>query len=130
MQKNNLKSPAIYIHAVVAMLIIQLAHKAVHEIPLAIEHKIIFGYCYIGLQTLLLFTGIVLLPLLKKKWCVFLGSVSAIMLILQPIISRIIYQSSTGNSVRYYPIFPWIQAILILYFSILILRNEKRISEV
>lgn len=33
------------------------------------------------------------------------------------------------NGIWWYPIFPWIQAILILYFSVLVLRNEYKYTD-
>lgn len=37
MEKNKLRSPTIYIQAAIALLIIQLVHKIVREIPGAIK---------------------------------------------------------------------------------------------
>jgi len=50
-------------------------------------------------------------------------------MIFQPILVHIILAHPDQNGIWWYPIFPWIQAILIIYFSLLVLRNENKYSD-
>ncbi len=49
-------------------------------------------------------------------------------MVLQPIIVHIIMGIPEVNGIWWYPVFPWIQAILIIYFSVLLLRNENQLT--
>jgi hypothetical protein len=127
MGKNKLKSPTIYIQAAIALLIIQLVHKIVREIPGAIK---IGGP---GAILTTIFAGLlvisILLLVLRNKWGLILGMIDGVFMIFQPILVHIILAHPDQNGVWWYPIFPWIQAILILYFSFLVLRNENKYSD-
>jgi ubiquinone/menaquinone biosynthesis C-methylase UbiE len=127
MEKNKLRSPTIYIQAAIALLIIQLVHKIVREIPGAIK---IGGP---GAILTTIFAGLlvisILLLVLRNKWGLILGMIDGVFMIFQPILVHIILAYPDQNGVWWYPIFPWIQAILIIYFSFLVLRNENKYSD-
>ncbi len=126
MQKEKLKSSSIYIQAFIAMLIIQLVHKIVREIP--------GGFETVGPGAIitLVFAGMlilgIILTLFRYKLGVILGMICGIWMILQPIIVHIIMRKPDINGIWWYPVFPWVQAILIIYFSFLIFRNENKLS--
>jgi hypothetical protein len=127
MKKNKLKSPTIYIQAAIALLLIQLVHKIVREIPGAIKMGgpgVIVTSIFAGLLVI----SIILL-VLRNKWGLILGMIDGIFMIFQPILIHIILAHPDQNGVWWYPIFPWIQAILIIYFSFLVLGNENKYSE-
>ena len=126
MKQNKLKSPTIYIQAVIALLLIQFVHKIVREIPGAIK---IGGAGAIATPIFagLLIIGIILL-ILRNKWGLILGIIDGIFMLFQPVLVHIIMAHPDQNGIWWYPMFPWIQAILIIYFSLLILRNEKNIA--
>ena len=127
MKKNKLKSPSIYIQAAIASLLIQLVHKIVREIPGAIKMGgpgAIITTIFAGL----LIISIILL-VLRNKWGLILGMTDGVFMIFQPILVHIILAHPDQNGVWWYPIFPWIQAILIIYFSFLVLRNENKYSD-
>lgn len=126
MNKNKLKSPKIYIQVVVAMMIIQLVHKIVREIP----HSIDLGGP--GAIITPIFAGMlvlgILLTLFRFKSGLILGLICGIWMIFQPIIVHIIMGIPEVNGIWWYPVFPWIQALLIIYFSVLVLRNENKLN--
>jgi len=106
--------PSIYIQAVIALMLIQLVHKIVREIP---------GACNMGgpgavavpVFACLLAIGIILL-FLKTKWGLILGIIDGAWMIFQPILVHIIMARPDINGIWWYPIFPWIQGVLIIYF--------------
>ncbi len=123
MQKSKLKSSSIYIQAFIAMLTIQLIHKIVREIPGSFEMGgpgAIITLAFAGMLIL----GIIL-TLSRHKSGLILGMICGIWMILQPIIVHIIMRKPDINEIWWYPVFPWVQAILIIYFSFLIFKNEE-----
>lgn len=123
-KENKLKSPKIYIQAVIALLLVQLIHKIVREIPGSINMEgpgVIVPSIFTGLLVI----SIILL-VLKNKWGLILGMIDGVFMIFQPVLIHIILAHPDQNGVWWYPIFPWIQAVLIIYFSLLVLRNEKK----
>lgn len=127
MKKNKLKSPTIYIQTAIAVLLIQLVHKIVREIPGSIK---IGG---LGAIMTSIFAGLLLISIillvLRNKWGLILGMIDGAFMIFQPILVHIILAHPDQNGVWWYPIFPWIQAILIIYFSFLVLLNENKSSD-
>jgi len=119
--KNKLKSPSIYIQVVIAMLLIQLVHKIVREIPGAIQMG---GPGAVGVPIFagLLVIGILLL-VFKNKWGLILGMIDGAFMIFQPILVHIILAHPDQNGIWWYPIFPWTQAILVIYFCRLAWKN-------
>jgi len=124
---KKLKSPSIYIQVVVVILLIQLVHKIVREIPGAINMG---GPGAIALP---IFAGLlvisILLLVLRNKWGLILGMIDGVFMIFQPILVHIILAHPDQNGIWWYPIFPWIQAILLIYFTLLVLRNENKYSD-
>jgi len=117
MRQNEKGRLSIYIQAAIAMMLIQLVHKIVREIPGALNMG---GPGAIGVPvfTGLLVLGIVLL-LFKVKWGLILGLIDGAFMIFQPILVHVILAKPDINGIWWYPIFPWTQAILIIYFCIL-----------
>jgi len=117
MGENEKVRLSIYIQAAIAMMLIQLVHKIVREIPGALNMG---GPGAIGVPvfTGLLVLGIVLL-LFKVKWGLILGLIDGAFMIFQPILVHVILAKPNINGIWWYPIFPWTQAILIIYFCIL-----------
>jgi len=117
MGENEKVRLSIYIQAAIAMMLIQLVHKIVREIPGALNMG---GPGAIGVPvfTGLLVLGIVLL-LFKVKWGLILGLIDGAFMIFQPILVHVILAKPDINGIWWYPIFPWTQAILIIYFCIL-----------
>ncbi len=103
-EKNKLKSPAIYIQTVIALLTIQLVHKIVREIPGAIELEGI-GAIATPIFTIILIIGIILL-FFKNKWGLIFGMIDGVFMLFQPILIHIILAHPDRNGIWWYPIFP------------------------
>ncbi len=112
--ENTSKMPSIYIQSAIALMLIQLVHKIVREIPGALK---LGGPGAVGVPVFagLLAIGIVLL-LFRKKWGLLLGILDGAFMIFQPILVHVIMGHPDQNGIWWYPLFPWTQAVLILYF--------------
>ena len=117
MKKNKGIRLSIYIQAVIAIMLIQLVHKIVREIPHVLDMGGI-GAIAVPMFAGLLVLGIVLL-FFNVKLGLILGLIDGAFMIFQPIFVHVIHAKSDINGVWWYPIFPWTQAILIIYFCIL-----------
>jgi hypothetical protein len=117
MEKNKKEKLTIYIQAAIAMMLIQLVHKIVREIPGALNMGG-SGAIVVTMFAGMLALGIVLL-FFKVKWGLILGLIDGAFMIFQPILVHVILAKPDINGIWWYPIFPWTQAILIIYFCIL-----------
>jgi len=113
--------PSIYIQAAIALMLIQLVHKIVREIP-GVLNMGGPGVVAVPVFACLLATGIILL-FLKTKWGLILGIINGAWMIFQPILVHIIMARPDINGIWWYPIFPWIQAVLIIYFCLVAWKN-------
>ena len=113
--------PAIQVQAVIALMLIQLVHKIVREIPGAIKMG---GPGAVGVPIFagLLVIGILLL-IFRNKWGLILGMIDGAVMIFQPILVHVILAHPDQNGIWWYPIFPWTQAILIIYFCRIAWKN-------
>jgi hypothetical protein len=108
---------SIHVQTAMAVMLIQLMHKVVREIPHAFRLEGPAGVfttvlaCLLAVGILLLFMGI--------RWGLLLGIVDAIWMLFQPILVHVILAQPATDGIWWYPVFPWTQAILILYFCIL-----------
>ena len=100
---------------------IQLVHKIVREIPGTIKMG---GPGAVGVPIFagLLVIGILLL-VLRNKWGLILGMIDGAFMIFQPFLVHIILAHPDQNGIWWYPIFPWTQAILIIYFCRIAWKN-------
>jgi hypothetical protein len=111
------KRISIYVQIAMAVMFIQLMHKVVREIPHALNLEgpggvfAIVLACSLAVGILLLFVGI--------RCGLLLGIVDAIWMLIQPILVHVILAKPAVGGIWWYPVFPWTQAILILYFCIL-----------
>jgi len=102
-------------------MLIQLVHKIVREIPGAIKMG------GLGTAGVPIFAGIlvigILLLVLRNKWGLVLGMIDGAFMVFQPVLVHIILAHPDQNGIWWYPIFPWTQAILIIYFCRLAWKN-------
>jgi len=121
MKKIKIKSINIYNQVAISLLLIQLVHKIVREIPGA------FKMGGAGQIIVPIFAGIIIIGIIfiifRIKWGLILGFLDGIFMIIQPILIHIILAHPDQNGIWWYPIFPWIQAILIIYFCRLAWEN-------
>ena len=125
--ENKSKSISIYFQAVIAMLFINFIHKLVREIP---GSQTLTGMhsnmgLVVGIVTTVILVISIILLLFGRKEGLILGIVPAIWAMFQWVIVHVIFAYPDQNGVWWYPIFPTIQGILIIYFSIIAWRNEK-----
>lgn len=126
---DNLSLPTLYRKAIIGLILIQLTHKAVHEIPGLVQIGQTSVWIYNSIQILLYFTGIVLLLVRKDLWSLLPGFVSSILLMVQPAL-RLLFillhiKVDDHGGVWWYPIFPLVQGGLILYFTWLAFHENR-----
>jgi hypothetical protein len=121
MKKVTRKSINVYNQAAIALLLIQLVHKIVREIPGALKMGGA-GQIMVPIFAGIITIGIVLI-FFRIKWGLILGFLDGIFMIFQPILVHVILAHPDQNGIWWYPIFPWTQAILIIYFCRLAWKN-------
>jgi hypothetical protein len=124
-QQENVskKNVSIYIQAVIGMYIINIIHKIVREIPGSTVVEGNMGLIATTVCAIILMISIILV-LLKYKLGIYLGFIPAVWATLQWILVHVILANPDRNGIWWYPIFPIIQGILIMYFSIIALKND------
>ena len=125
--KLRLKSQPIYIHALISAFLINLIHKIVREIPHVIKLDERAGLIINCIVIVLLLVGIILI-LLRNKIGVSLGILPGLWATFQWVVAHIIKGYPSQDGIWWYPIFPVTQGLLILYFSFILLKNEKKIK--
>jgi hypothetical protein len=121
---NKLGVPVFYIKTVIALMFIQLTHKAVREIPHVLRMTRMFPKAGLILFTVLLIAGIVGVSF-RFKWGLIFGMIGGTWMILQPFLVHGIMRRPAVNGIWWYPIFPITQGALIIYFSRLTLQKNK-----
>jgi hypothetical protein len=109
---------SIYYQAAIAMMLIQLVHKIVREIPGGLETVGTKAGVMGSVFSAILLIGIVLL-FFRIRWGLILGIVVGVFMLIQPVVVHIIWALPDWNGIWWYPIFPWVQAILMIYFCLL-----------
>jgi hypothetical protein len=121
---NRLSVPVIYIKAVIALMFIQLAHKAVREIPHGLQMTRIFPKIGLIFFTALLIAGIIGV-FWRHRWGLIFGIIGGSWMIFQPFLVHGIMRVPHLNGIWWYPIFPITQGGLIIYFSLLTWKKDK-----
>jgi len=122
--RDKLSVPVIYIKAVVALMFIQLVHKAVREIPHVLRMTRIFPKVGLIFYTALLIAGIIGV-FRRFRWGLIFGMIGGSWMILQPFLVHGIMRVPHLNGIWWYPIFPITQGGLIIYFSLLTWQKDK-----
>ena len=111
------------------MYLISFVHKIVREIPgsQTLERP----HSQMGLIVTIIMTIILvicaILVLLNKKLGLYLGFLPAIWAVLQWLLVHVLFAYPDVNGIWWYPIFPTIQGLLIIYFSIVALKNDSNL---
>ena len=121
MDSKGKQALTIQVQVAIALMLIQLVHKIVREIPGAIKMGGP-GAIVVPIFAGLLVIGILLL-VLRNKWGLILGGIDGAFMVFQPIFVHIILAHPDQNGIWWYPIFPWTQAILIIYFCRIAWKN-------
>lgn len=130
MNKNKLKSPAIYINATIALMYIQFLHKFVVEVYGAMSLKAALGNIPTTETTIalgILYLAAIILCFFRSKWGLIIGIALGIHIILQAVIIHLIL--GIPKEPIYYPVFSISQGVLIIYFAVLILKNEQKLAD-
>ncbi len=124
---KGLKSPAVYLYAVSGFLLAHTGKKIVCEMVVAFRESGIRGA--LGVIFVMLIAIIAAVMVLKrKKWGIMLAIFLGVIVLLQPIIYHLIMGKPCLSGIVWYPIFTALQGVFILYFTIKLLRNEKRLA--
>lgn len=131
MRENSSKVPSIYVQAVMALLLVNLVHKIVREIPGSLNltgaQGTVGGIVTIITAIVLAFS--IVLLFFRIKWGLILGFVPAIWAMLQWVLVHVIMGHPDQNGIWWYSIFPITQGALIIYFSIVAWRSEKSFNK-
>lgn len=113
---TGLKELPVEIQAAAALMLVQLAHKIVAELPGAIvlagttaDPKVLAIWALSAAYILAL-----ALSLLRIRWGFIIGIILGIEIVLQPIIFHVIM--GIPKNPPYYIFFPILQGILVIYF--------------
>jgi uncharacterized membrane protein (DUF2068 family) len=121
---NRISVPVIYIKAVVALMFIQLVHKAVREIPHVLQMARMFPKIGLIFFSVLLLVGMIGV-LCRFRWGLVFGIIGAALMIFQPFLVHGIMRVPALNGIWWYPVFPVTQGGLIIYFALLTLYKNK-----
>ena len=126
--KNQSRGLSVPVQAAMAMMFILFVHKLVREIPGSLDIEGAVGGVATIIATAMLALGIALL-FFRNRWGLILGLIPAVWAMLQWILVHVIQGHPDQNGIWWYPIFPIVQGALIIYFSILVWRDEESFSK-
>lgn len=119
---NKQHNISIYVQSLIALLIIQVLHKIVREIPHAWT---LAGPGKFITTAFMLFMLIeIFLLLFRIKWSLIIGIICSLWMFIQPVIVRLIMKVPFSDGIWWYCAFPIIQALLIIYFSIMTWKKD------
>jgi hypothetical protein len=123
----GLKSPSIYLYAPAAFLLVQTGQKFVRELVVGFLDN--GGLKGVLPSTLLMLIAIAAAILLIKrvKWSIGLAIFTGGFLLIQPIVYHLIMGKPCLGGIWWYPFFTLVQGAFIVYFSLLVFLNERKI---
>jgi hypothetical protein len=122
---KRLKSPCIYLYAISGFLLVQTGQKFVREMVVGFRQSGIRGVLGVILVILIMIVAAVMV-LKRMKWGVWLALFSGVIVLMQPIVYHLIMGKPCLGGIWWYPFFTAIQGSFILYFSVIVLLNERR----
>jgi len=125
---KGLKSPSIYLYAVSGFLLVQTGQKFVREMVVGFRESGIRGALGVILVTLIMIVAAAMV-LKRMKWGLWLALFSGVIVLMQPIVYHMIMGKPCLGGIWWYPIFTAIQGAFIIYFSLLVFLNEKKIAD-
>jgi hypothetical protein len=126
---DQIKSPAIYLQVTVAALLYNLLHILAWELPLAVNMG--WRINIVG-DVFIISVGIisVILVSMRKRIGLMLGMIPAMWaILLQWLLVYVISGYKEPNGVWWYPLFPFFQGIMIVYFIVLAYRGDEARSD-
>ena len=126
---KGLISSSIYLYAIAAFLLVQTGQKFVRELVVGFrQHGGLEGLIPSLMLTIIAIAAAVLL-IKRSKWGLGLAIFSGVILLMQPIVYHIILGKPCLGGIWWYPFFTAIQGSFILYFSVLVLLEERKIQD-
>jgi hypothetical protein len=124
----GLKSSSIYLYAPAAFLLVQTGQKFVRELVVGfLQHGGLKGMLPGALLTLIAIAAAIML-IKRVKWGLGLAVLSGVILLMQPIVYHLIMGKPCLGGVWWYPFFTVFQGAFIIYFSLLLVLNERKIT--
>ena len=122
---KRLKSPSIYLYAISGFLLVQTGQKFVREMVVGFHQSGIRGVLGVIFVTLIMIVAAVMV-FKRMKWGLWLAIFSGVIVLMQPIVYHLIMGKPCLGGIWWYPFFTAIQGLFILYFSVIVLLNERR----
>ena len=124
---KRLKSPSIYLYAVSGLLLVQTGQKFVREMVVGFRENGTRGVLVVLFIALIAIAAAVMV-LRRMKWGIGVALFSGVILLMQPILYHLIMGKPCLGGIWWYPIFTAIQGVFIVYFSLFLLLNERKIT--
>jgi hypothetical protein len=125
---KGLKSPSIYLYAISGFLLAHTGKKIVCEMVVGFRDAGIRGMMSVILVMLIAIIAVVMV-LKRMKWGVWLAIFLGVLVMIQPIVYHIILGKPCLSGIWWYPIFTAIQGVFIVYFSLQLFLNERKITD-
>lgn len=125
---KGLKSPAIYLYAISGFLLVQTGQKFVREMVVGFRQSGIRGALSMLFIALIAIAAAVML-IKRVRWSLGLAMLFGVWLLMQPIVYHIIMGEPCLGGIWWYPFFTAIQGAFIIYFSLLVFLNERKIAD-
>lgn len=124
----NLKSPSIYLYAPAAFLLVQTGQKFVREMVVGfLDNGGLKGALPSALLMLIAIAAAILL-IKRVKSSITLAIFTGGFLLMQPVVYHLIMGKPCLGGLWWYPFFTVVQGAFIIYFSLLLLFNERIIT--
>jgi hypothetical protein len=125
---KGLKSPSIYLYAPAAFLLVQTGQKFVREIVVGfLDNGGLKGALPSALLALIAIAAAILL-IKRVKWSIVLAIFTGGFLLIQPVVYHLIMGKPCLGGIWWYPFFTVVQGAFIIYFSLLLFLNERKIT--
>ncbi len=116
--------PAIYLYAILSVMLINFLHKLVQEIPSSMEKLGATMPINPAIITAIVLIISMILISMRLKIGIYLGFIPAFWSLIQEVVSHIILKHPI-TGVWWYPVFTFSQGILMFCFLILLLKENK-----
>ena len=124
----GLKSPSIFLYAPAAFLFVQTGQKFVREIVVGfLDNGGLKGALPSALLALIAITAAILL-IKRVKLSIVLAIFTGGFLLMQPVVYHFIMGKPCIGGIWWYPFFTAVQGAFIIYFSLLLFLNERKIT--
>ena len=124
----GLKSPSIYLYAPAAFLLVQTGQKFVRELVVGfLQNGGLKGALPSTLLALIAIAAAMLL-IKRVKWSMALAIFTGSILLMQPVVYHLIMGKPCLGGIWWYPFFTVVQGAFIIYFSLLLFLNERKIT--